>query len=77
MKWKCNITGATMQTLRRDRLAYWKCDFGVMTAYLDEIKWGEKLNSNDVEEIIRNINEDLVKKFAAVIKHRVKRNYHS
>jgi len=58
LKWKYNTTLATMQTLRRDRLAYWKCDFGARMAYLDEINWEEKLNSKNVEEswkIIRNI----------------------
>ena len=76
LKWKYNITLGTMQTQRRDRLAYWKCDFGAMTAYLDEINWEEKLNSKDVEEswkIIRNIYEDSVQRFTPVIKHRNKK----
>jgi len=76
LKWKCNITLATMQTLRRDRLAYWKCDFGAMTAYRNEINWEEKLNGKDVEEsrkIIRSIYEDSVQRFTPVIKHWDKR----
>jgi len=76
LKWKYNITWATTQTLRRDRLAYSKCDFGAMTAYLDEINWEVKLNSKDVEEtwkIIRNIYEDSVQRFIQVIKHRDKK----
>jgi len=63
LTWKYNVTLATMQNLRRDRLAYWKCDFGAMTAYLYEINWEEKLDSKVVEEswkIIRNMYEDSV-----------------